>query len=239
VAEDWGIGLINAIGLTNPGAVEEAKMLREAKRALAAFEVPLIASIFASTVKEFGETTMIITEAEPDMIELNISCPNVADEFGMPFAGSESSAAQVTEEVKRRTKIPISVKLAPNVPNIGRMARAVEGAGADCITAINSMPGMVIDAKAGKAVLSNRTGGISGPAIKPIALKCVAEIAQSVHIPIIGTGGVISGNDAAEMIWQVRQRWELEVQFGIGGWKSFSRLIKNSRSSCLRKGIRI
>lgn len=200
VALDWGHGVINAIGLTNPGARDEALMLREAKELLEPMGVPVIASIFAGTVNEFGETTKIISEANPDMIEVNISCPNVADEFGTPFAAMEKSAAEVTEIVRKNTKLPITVKLAPNVYNIGRIAKAVESAGADAITAINTMPGMIIDAKAGKPVLCNRTGGISGAALKPVALRCVAEIAQSVKIPIIGTGGVLTGLDAVEMI---------------------------------------
>lgn len=200
VAVDWGHGVINAIGLTNKGAEEEARMLAEAKAALKPLGVPIIASIFAGTFDEFGLTAEIISRAEPDLIEVNISCPNVADEFGAPFAATEISAARVTGIVKKSTTIPISVKLAPNVFNIGRIARAVEAAGADAITAINTMPGMVIDARAAKPVLSNQTGGISGAAIKPIALRCVVEIAREIKIPIIGTGGVQGGIDAAEMI---------------------------------------
>jgi dihydroorotate dehydrogenase (NAD+) catalytic subunit len=200
VAVDWGHGVINAIGLTNLGAAEEARMLVEAKSKLYPLGVPIIASIFAGTLEEFGITAKVISQANPDMIEVNISCPNVADEFGTPFAATEKSAAEVTEAVRKSTDIPISVKLAPNVYNIGRIAKAVEAAGADAITAINTMPGMVIDARAGRPVLSNRTGGISGAAIKPIALRCVAEIAQNVKVPIIGTGGVMSGMDTAEMI---------------------------------------
>jgi len=206
VAVDWDHGLLNAIGLSNPGAEEEAKMLAEARARLEPLGVALIASIFAGTVEEFGDVARIIAAARPHCIEVNISCPNVADEFGTPFAASCESAAAVTEAVKRNTAdvcvdyIPISVKLAPNVPNIGRIAAAVVEAGADAITAINTMPGMLIDASAGRPVLSNRTGGVSGPALKPIALRCVYEIARTVRVPIIGTGGVTSGRDAAEML---------------------------------------
>jgi len=106
----------------------------------------------------------------------------------------------VTEAVKRAATCPISVKLAPNVPDIARIAAAVVEAGADAITAINTMPGMVIDAVSGRPFLSNRTGGISGPALKPIALRCVFDIARAVDVPIIGTGGVSTGTDAAEML---------------------------------------
>jgi len=162
--------------------------------------VPLFASIFAPRVEDFAETAKTIAEAEPDLIEINISCPNVASEFGTPFSASEESAAEVTRAVRQAVSLPLSVKLAPNVPQIGRIARAVVLEGADAITAINTMPAMLIDAQAGKPVLSNLTGGLSGPALKPIALRCVWEIARSVSVPIIGTGGVSSGEDAAEML---------------------------------------
>lgn len=200
VAVEWGGGVINAVGLTNPGADEEVHLLREAKACLKLLGIPLIASIFASSVEQFGQVAAIISQAEPDLIEVNISCPNVGDEFGTPFAGSPESAAAVTEIVKSSTHIPVSVKLAPNVPSIARIASAVVKAGADAITAINTMPGMIIDAQAGKPVLSNHMGGISGYVLKPIALRCVAEIRQAVNVPIIGTGGITTGLDAAEML---------------------------------------
>ena len=200
VAVEWGHGLINAIGLTNPGAEEEIRILKEAKKRLVSLGVPLFASIFASTIEEFGQAAAAISEAEPDLIEVNISCPNVSDEFGTPFSASPETAAAVTKIVKSATNIPISIKLSPNVPSIAKIALAVVQAGADCITAINTLPGMVIDAHAKMPVLANRTGGISGPALKPVALKCVADIRKVVDVPIIGTGGVSSGIDAAEML---------------------------------------
>ncbi|MGC9467256.1 MAG: dihydroorotate dehydrogenase [Anaerolineae bacterium] len=201
VAVDWGHGVINAIGLSNPGAAEEAELLAQSRACLAPLGVPLFASIFAGTVEEYAEVARAVTSANPDLIEVNISCPNVADEFGTPFAAACESAAAVTAAVKATAgRVPISVKLAPNVPDIARIAGAVVEAGANAITAINTMPGMVIDAAAGRPVLSNRVGGISGPALKPIALRCVAEIARSVAVPIIGTGGVTTGRDAAEML---------------------------------------
>ena len=200
VALAWDAGVINAVGLTNPGAQEEVPLLRAAKARLAGLGVPVFASIFAPTTEQFGEVARIIAEAEPDLIEVNISCPNVASEFGTPFSASAESAAAVTRAVRTAVSLPISVKLAPNVPDIGRIARAVADEGADAITAINTMPAMLIDARAERAVLKNRSGGLSGPALKPIALRCVYEIARSVSIPIIGTGGVSTGLDAAEML---------------------------------------
>jgi len=197
---DWGGGLINAVGLPNPGAEAEVEILCQARERLAPLGVPIIASIFADTVENFGRVAEIVSRARPDLIEVNISCPNVASEFGEPFAASCPSAAAVTRVVKTATDIPISVKLAPDVPDIAAVARAVVEAGADAITAINTMPGMVIDIESGQPVLANRTGGVSGPALKPIALRCVYEITAVVDVPVIGTGGITTGRDAIEML---------------------------------------
>ena len=200
VVIDFGGGTLNAVGLSNPGAEAQAEMLAGARPQLQSLRTPLIASIFAGTVDEFGQVARIVAAAQPDMIELNISCPNVHDDFGTPFAATSDSAAAVTEVVKQGVTCPISVKLMPHVPNIARIAAAVVEAGADAITAINCMPGMVIDPVSGKPILHNKSGGISGPALKPIALRCVYEIAQAVKVPIIGVGGVTTGQDAAEML---------------------------------------
>ncbi|MGA2974670.1 MAG: dihydroorotate dehydrogenase [Spirochaetia bacterium] len=199
-AIDWGHGLINAMGLPNPGVKEEVGLLREAARRLAALGVPLIASISADTVEAFGAAAAAVADAGPALIEVNISCPNVQAEQGEMFAASAAAAAAVTRCVKAATRIPCMVKLSPNVPDIASIARAVAAAGADAITAINTMPGMIVDPETGAPVLANGTGGISGPALKPIALRCVHEIASAVSVPLIGTGGVLTGVDAVEMI---------------------------------------
>jgi len=197
---DWGYGLINAIGLTNPGAPAMAGYLARAKVKVHQEGALLFASIFAKTMDEFGATAEIIAAINPDMLEVDISCPNVG-EYGIPFAARAETAARVTEVVKKAVgDLPVAIKLAPNVADIGGVAKVVEKAGADFITAVNAMPGMIIDARAGRAVLTNGVGGISGYALKPIALRCVAEIARSVSIPIIGVGGITTGIDAVEMI---------------------------------------
>lgn len=201
---DWEHGLINAIGLANPGVDAEVELLKLARETLSPLRTPLIASIFAGTPQEFGEVAAKVAGARPHFIELNISCPNVGSEFGEPFAGSPEAAAEVTHEVKRALAgkgIPIIVKLAPNVPSVARIALAVVEAGADAFCAVNTMPGMLIDADAGRPVLANRTGGISGPALKPIALKSVYDVRRACpDVPIIGTGGVTTGRDAIEFI---------------------------------------
>jgi len=198
---DWGEGLINAVGLANPGVEAEVRILREAKRLLQPLGVPLIASIFGKTILEFAQVAERIQEAEPDFIEANISCPNVGAEFGLPFALEPSSAARVTEAVRRASRIPLIVKLSPNTPYLAQVARAVAEAGADAIAAVNTLgPGMIIDVRAGRPVLANRVGGVSGPAIRPIAVRCVYEICEAVNLPVIGIGGVTTGEDAAQMI---------------------------------------
>jgi len=199
---DWGGGLINAIGLPNPGAEQEVEILRGTKAQLAGSGTAVIASFFADSVESFGSVAAILAAAAPDLLEANISCPNVHSDFGESFAASADSASAVTAAAKSAVPdIPLIVKLAPNVPSIGRIAAAVVEAGADAICAINTMPGMVIDVESGQPVLQNRSGGLSGPAILPIALRCVYEIHQAVpQTPIIGTGGVTTGEDAIAML---------------------------------------
>jgi len=191
--------VLNAVGLSNPGASAEAEELAEAKRNCSKIGVPVIASIFARSVEEFAQVAQIVMEAKPDAIELNMSCPNVGHE-GRMFACVGGDAAKVVEAVKNISDAPVFAKLTPNVTDIVEVAKAVEGAGADGIVAINTMPGMLIDAKAKRPILTNREGGVSGAALKPIALRAVHSVSRAVGIPIIGTGGVMSGLDAVEML---------------------------------------
>ncbi len=197
---DWGWGLLNAIGLPNPGAEAELEILQDARVRLRVLGVPLIASIFADTVSRFGAVAATVCRAEPDLLEVNISCPNVGHEFGLPFAASGESVAAVTAAVKGVAACPVIVKLAPNVPDIARIAQAAVKAGADAICAVNTMPAMAIDVYAGHPILSNRVGGMSGPALRPIAVRAVYDITAAVDVPVIGIGGITSGLDAAEMI---------------------------------------
>jgi len=198
---DWGPGLINAVGLANPGARDEIDVLRETRARTSKLGVPLIASIFADTAEGFALVAKTVDRACPDMIEVNISCPNVAAEFGRPFALDAQTAALVTRLVREATNRPISVKLSPNTPDLVSIGQAVVDAGADALTAINTVgPGMAIDLESGKPILANRVGGVSGPAIRPIAVRCVYDLARAVKVPIIGTGGVTHGRDALEMI---------------------------------------
>ena len=209
----WEHGLINAVGLANPGVEAEVEELTRARMLLRPLGSALIASIFADTVDNFGRVAARVAQAEPDLIEVNISCPNVHDEScaepcrttGTPFAADAGAAAEVTAAVKEAVAgtsaaVPVLVKLSPNVADIAAIARAVEAAGADGISAINTLLGMIIDVHARRPILANRTGGLSGPAIRPVAVRCVYEIYKAVSIPIVGMGGVSTGRDAVEMI---------------------------------------
>ena len=199
---DWGEGLINAVGLANPGAEAAVEGLLALKAALKRQGVSLIVSIFADTVDRYHEVAETIAQVEPEMVEVNISCPNVEAEFGAPFATECPAAAAATAAARSALSCPLSVKLAPNVPNLVQIAEAVVGAGADMLTVSNTMPGMVIDVEARKPVLSNITGGLSGEALRPIAVRMVYELQQTFgdEVPIIGTGGVLRGRDAVEMV---------------------------------------
>lgn len=192
-------GIVNAVGLANPGA---HAMNREVTRFRAISDAAIFASVFGRTEKEFGLAVELATEAEPDLIELNVSCPNVASEFGAPFGSSFDSTAAVTRLAKQKAgSIPLAVKLTVNCPSIGEMARICEANGADAITAINTIgPGMLLDENVAKPVLSNVVGGVSGPAILPIAIRAVWDIYKNVQIPIIGTGGVTSARAALQLL---------------------------------------
>ncbi len=191
-------GYLNAVGLPTAG-VDEA--LQELRAYSEASGKPIIASFYGRTVAEYAEVAGKL-DGKADLLEANISCPNVEHEFGHPFASSCDDAASVVKAIKKAVKTaPLLVKLSPNVAGIGDIARAVEKAGADGITAINTVgPGMVIDLKTRSPVLTNKSGGMSGPAVKPIMVRCVYDICEAVEIPILGVGGVLTGEDAAEAI---------------------------------------
>jgi dihydroorotate dehydrogenase (NAD+) catalytic subunit len=213
-------------------------LLRDAARRLASLGVPLIASIAADTVEEFGRAAAIVSRAGPALIEVNISCPNVESNHGEMFASSAEAAATVTRQVKAATSIPCIVKLSPNVPDIAAIARAVAAAGADGITAVNTMPGMLVDAESGAPVLANGTGGISGAALKPIALRCVYEISAAVEIPVIGTGGVLTGTDAVEMLSAGAMCVGVGTAVAVRGEHAFSLILEELKAWLAERGYR-
>lgn len=191
-------GLINSIGLQNPGIdkviSEELPKLRKC------FKKPLIANISGFSIDEYKHCCELIDKEEQvEIIELNISCPNVHN-GGMTFGTSPESAKEVTEAVKSVTTKPVYVKLTPNVTNIVEIAKAVEKGGADGIVLINTLLGMRINLKTKKPVIANKMGGFSGPAIFPVALRMVYQVYEAVNIPIIGVGGIESAEDVIEMM---------------------------------------
>ncbi len=195
----FGIGYVNSVGLRNSGVEKGVTDLIDLKKTT---KKPIIASIVGFQLRELPLLAQKVAQANPDFIELNLSCPNVDDEVGRPFATDALLSAIAVMEVKKVVKhIPIIVKLTPITPDLKKVAYEVEEAGADAISAINTAgPGMVIDFKRRKPILGSRVGGMSGAAIFPLALRCVNDIYKTVKIPIIGQGGVSNGKDALEMI---------------------------------------
>jgi dihydroorotate dehydrogenase (NAD+) catalytic subunit len=192
-------GFINSVGLRNPGLFEAKKQIKDF---LKKYSTPTIISVFAASVSDFQKLVGSLVELSPFAIELNLSCPNVANEFGEMLSTKTKMVYQVVKVAKKEAgKVPIIAKLSPNVENIGEVAKAAEEGGADAISAINTLAsGMVIDIKKRKPILGAKKGGISGKAIKPLAVVKVYEIYEAVKIPILGMGGVSSWQDVVEMM---------------------------------------
>jgi dihydroorotate dehydrogenase (NAD+) catalytic subunit len=195
VAETYG-GMLNAIGLQNPGI--DVFMERDIPF-LQQYDTVKIINVCGHSIPEYCEVVEKLSDAPVDLLEINISCPNVK-EGGIAFGQDPKMAAEVTREIKKVAKQPVIMKLSPNVADISVMAKAVEDAGADAVSLINTLTGMKIDINRRKFVLANKTGGMSGPAVHPIAVRMVYQTAQAVKIPIIGMGGVATAEDAIEMI---------------------------------------
>lgn len=197
IAECTG-GMINAVGLQNPGV--EAVISRELPRLAQCFRKPVMANVSGFSVEDYAYTCQKL-DAQPQVgwLEVNVSCPNVHG-GGMSFGTQPEAAAEVTRAVKAVTKKPVIIKLSPNVTDIVSIARACEDAGADGISLINTMLGMRIDLKRRKPVIANTMGGFSGPAIFPVAVRMVYQVSQAVSIPVVGIGGVQSAEDVLEMM---------------------------------------
>ncbi|RDW18492.1 dihydroorotate dehydrogenase [Oceanobacillus arenosus] len=190
-------GMLNAIGLQNPGV---DKIIEHEVQFLAAYNTPIIANIAGSTIEEYEMVAAAFNKTDHvHALELNISCPNVK-EGGIQFGTNPVMAAKVTERVKRVSKLPVYVKLSPNVTDIVAMAKAVESAGADGLSMINTLTGMQIHLPSKRPLIANKTGGLSGPAIKPIAIRMIYEVKQRVDLPIIGMGGICNAEDVLEFL---------------------------------------
>ena len=187
-------GMLNCIGLENPGV---EVFLKETLPRIRQYDMNVIVNISGSSVEDYGLLAEKLDATDIAAIEVNISCPNVK-EGGIVFGTDPNAAAAVTRAVKSHTGKPVIVKLSPNVTDIVCMAKAVEDAGADAISLINTLLGMQIDIRTWTPVLGNITGGLSGPCVKPVAVRMVWQVAQAVHVPIIGMGGIMSAEDAVE-----------------------------------------
>ncbi|CEI84363.1 dihydroorotate dehydrogenase B (NAD(+)), catalytic subunit [Oceanobacillus oncorhynchi subsp. incaldanensis] len=190
-------GMLNAIGLQNPGV--ERIIANEVPR-LAAYDTSIIANVAGSSLEEYVFVASAFNQTKDvHALELNISCPNVK-EGGIQFGTDPEMAKRVTSAVKEASNLPVYVKLSPNVTNIVEMAKAVEEAGADGLSMINTLTGMKLHLPTGKPLIANQTGGLSGPAIKPIAIRMIYEVRQQVSIPIIGMGGISTAEDVLEFL---------------------------------------
>ncbi len=198
VAETYG-GMLNAIGLQNPGI---DLFLKRDIPFLKKYDTKIIVNVCGKSVADYCEAVTRLADAPVDMLEINISCPNVK-EGGIAFGQNPKQVEQITREVKKYAAQPVIMKLSPNVTDITEMARAAESGGADAVSLINTLTGMKIDIQKRKFALANKTGGLSGPAIHPVAVRMVYQTAQAVKLPIIGMGGVQTAEDAIELMLAV------------------------------------
>ena len=195
VAETYG-GMLNAIGLQNPGIDtfidRDLKFLKQ-------FDTRVIVNVCGKTEEEYVGVVERLSDENVDMLEINVSCPNVK-EGAIAFGQNPEALAHITKEIKKKAKQPVIMKLSPNVTDIALMAKVCEDAGADAVSLINTITGMKIDINRRTFVLANKTGGLSGPAIKPVAVRMVYQVSQAVSIPVIGMGGITCAEDALEFI---------------------------------------
>lgn len=224
-------GFINAIGLSNPG-VELFKTELEKLEGL----VPAVASIYGANPQEFQNVASQI-EGMVDMIELNVSCPHASGGCGASIGQDPDATGQIVKAVKQAVKTPVSVKLTPNVTDIVEIAEATQKAGCDAITLINSVgPGMRIDLETAQPILHNKFGGLSGPAIKPIALRCVYDVYEAVDVPIMGVGGIRDYKDAVEFLYAGASSVQIGTAVYYEGMDVFEKICTGLENFMNRKG---
>jgi len=225
-------GLLNAMGLPNPGVDIYVKEIRLAKE----WKIKTIASIFGASTMEFIRIAKMVEEAGADAIELNVSCPHVVA-MGMQIGQDPKLVEEISHAVKSEVHIPVFTKLSPNVSDIVEIANAAAKGGSDAITAVNTVRAMAIDIETGYPVLANKIGGLSGPAIKPIAIRCVYEIARSVKIPVIGCGGIMTWEDAVEFVLAGATAVQLGTAVAYRGLNVFKEITSGIEKYLERKGF--
>ena len=226
-------GLLNAMGLPNPGISHFKEEMKELKTT----GVPIILSIYGYTSEEFTEVAETAVKLGADAIELNVSCPHIK-KAGAEIGCDPLLLTEIVKEVKENVDKPVIVKLTPNVTNIGEIGQAAEKAGADAITAINTIKAMNIEIETGRPLLANKFGGLSGPAIKPIAIRCVYDIYSSVEVPVIGCGGISSWQDAIEFILAGASAVQIGTAIAFNGVNVFSSIAKGIDTYLERKNIK-
>lgn len=226
-------GLLNAMGLPNPGISHFKEEMKELKNT----GVPIILSIYGYTSEEFTEVAKTAVKLGADAIELNVSCPHIK-KAGAEIGCDPLLLTEIIKEVKENVDKPVIVKLTPNVTNIAEIGQAAEKAGADAITAINTIKAMNIEIETGRPLLANKFGGLSGPAIKPIAIRCVYDIYSSVEVPVIGCGGISSWQDAIEFILAGASAVQIGTAIAFNGVNVFSSVAKGIDKYLERKNIK-
>jgi dihydroorotate dehydrogenase (NAD+) catalytic subunit len=226
-------GLINAMGLPNPGINEFVNEVRRTKTVL---NVPLIVSVYGFSEHEYVTVAEKAVDAGADAVELNVSCPHVK-ETGLEIGQNRELLSVVVKKVKAAVEKPVFVKISPNVTNIADIAEAAAKAGADALTAINTVKAMAIDAETATPILSNKVGGLSGPAVKPIAVRCIYDIYERVNVPIIGCGGITNWRDAVEFLLAGASAVQIGTAVALKGSGVFGAVTRGLEVYLKRKGF--
>jgi len=226
-------GLLNAMGLPNPGISHFKEEMKELQK----LEVPTIFSIYGFSAEDFAKVATAAVEIGADAIELNVSCPNVK-KAGAQIGSDSSLLIEIVKKVKKQVNKPVFVKLTPNVTDIAEIAKAAEKSGADAITAINTVKAMAIDIETGRPILANKFGGLSGPAIKPIAVRCVYDVYSSVDVPVLGCGGITCWQDAVEFMLAGASAVQIGTAIAFKDLDVFSSVTKGIEAYLEHKGFK-
>lgn len=228
-----GCGFINSMGLPNPGVEEYAEEIETAK---SSGETVIIASVYGALPEELAEAAARVEKAGVDAVELNLSCPNV-EGVGMEVGQDPRLVQNIVKAVKRAVDVPVFAKLTPNVSDIKVLAKAAADAGADGLVAINTIRAIAIDLETGRPILSSKLGGLSGPAVKPVALRCVYEASQAVSVPVIGCGGVTCWQDAVEFLLAGASAVQIGTAIAYRGLDIFGEVTSGLERYLRRRGF--